>query len=107
MDAFESQKPLPCSISVASAREWTPPVNTCFKDALLANGYVIDTSDENAYVPFSELKGVLVNSRAVGGMSDTAIGRELGRLGVVSHDMKISGKTVKVRKYIRKLVEEE
>jgi len=38
-------------------------------------------------------------------VSDNAIGRELGRLGLLSHDMRISGKTIKVRKYIKKLSE--
>jgi hypothetical protein len=42
-------------------------------------------------------------------MSDIAIGKELGRLGLAVYDKRLNGKTLKVRKYIRKLenVEEE
>ena len=84
-------------------------LSTSFKEALESAGYRIDTGDEDAWVPFSELKQVLVGCEAAKGMSDIAIGKELGRLGLAVYDKRLNGKTLKVRKYIRKLenVEEE
>ena len=107
MDAFEGKKPARCGISIASAREWTPAPSTSFKDALEGAGYVIDTQDEDAWVPFSELKQVLVGCDAAKGMSDTAIGKELGRLGIIACDVKSNGKKYRARKFIRKLQEVE
>jgi phage/plasmid-associated DNA primase len=102
MDAFQNEKPARCSLSMASAREWVPAPSTSFKDVLVASGYVIDTKDEEAWVPFSELKEVLLGSEAAKGMSDTAIGKELERLGLVVNLIKKNGKTIRVRKYIKK-----
>ncbi len=74
---------------------------------MIAQGYVIDTTCEDYWTSFADLKTVLVDSGAARGMSDTAIGKELGRLGLESHAVKHNGKPIKVRKYIKKVVEVE
>ena len=100
-DSFEVTKPEPCSVSLSSAKEWVPNPNSSIREALENNGYSIDTSDETIYVPFSELKQVLAGADVIKGMSDTALGRELTKLGLESHQVKISGKKTIVRKYIK------
>jgi hypothetical protein len=102
LDAFENQQPDPCSVSLSSAKEWVPNPTSSIKDTLENNGYTIDTADDSIYVPFSELKRVLVEAEVAKGMSDTAIGRELEKLGLSSHVVKISGKVARVRKYIKR-----
>lgn len=102
MDAYEEKKPARCGVSLASAAEWVPAPTTSFKEALAAEGYNVDLNDSEAITPFSELKAVLINAGAASGMSDTAIGRELGRLGLESKDVKIGGKKIKVRCFIKK-----
>jgi hypothetical protein len=76
-----------------------------FREALENNGYAIDTHDDSIYVPYSELKKVLVEAEVAKAMSDTAIGRELSKIGLESYDVKISGKKVKVRKFIKRIEE--
>jgi hypothetical protein len=105
MDAYEPKKPVRCGISMASAAEWTPTPSSSFKDVFASEGYVIDLNDEEAWVPFKELKDVLQNAGAAKGMSDTALGKELGRMGLVSDDMKVKGKKMVVRKFIKKIAD--
>lgn len=101
MDAYRSEKPARCCISMASAAEWVPAPTTSFKEALSAQGYFIDLKDDEAMTPVSELKTVLMNNGVAKGMSDTAIGRELGRLGLDSIIIKQNGKTIRCRKFIK------
>ncbi len=105
MDAFEPSQPAPCAISLSSAKAWVPNPMSSFREALENNGYAIDTHDDSIYVPYSELKKVLVGAEVAKAMSDTAIGRELSKIGLESYDVKISGKKVKVRKFIKRLEE--
>jgi hypothetical protein len=102
LDAFEPRIPQPCNTSLASAKEWVPNPSSSIKDALESNGYIIDKNDDNMYVTFSELKQILITADVCKGMSDTAIGKELTKLGLVSDDKKINGKNTKIRRYIKK-----
>jgi hypothetical protein len=105
LDAFENKKPEPGNISLASAKEWVPNPSSSLKETLENNGYVIDKHDESIFVSFGELKQVLINAEVCKGMSDTAIGAELTKLGLIKDDKKINGKTIKIRKYIKKINE--
>jgi hypothetical protein len=102
LDAFEPEKPVPGNISLISASEWVPSPSSSIKEALENNGYIIDTNDENIYVPFSEIKHILLTADTCRGMSDTAIGRELAKIGLIKEDKKVGRKTLKIRRYIKK-----
>lgn len=102
LDAFEAKIPDPSNISLASAKEWVPSPSSSIKETLENNGYIIDKSDESIFVPFSELKQVLLLADACKGMSDTAIGAELTKLGLIKDAKKIHGKKIVVRKFIKK-----
>lgn len=105
LDAFQSSQPAPCSISLSSGKEWVPNPTSSFREVLESNGYVIDTRDDSIYVPFSELKRVLVDADVAKAMSDTAIGRELSKIGLELHTAKVAGKVIKVRKFIKRIEE--
>jgi hypothetical protein len=76
--------------------------SSSIKDALESNGYIIDKNDDNIYITFSELKQILIAADVCKGMSDTAIGKELTKIGLVSDDKKINGKNTKIRRHVHK-----
>jgi phage/plasmid-associated DNA primase len=87
-------------------QEWVPSESGQFKE-LLEEEYVIDlasVADDN-YVKARELADYI--REGIMNMSDTKVGRELGKLGLVKDVKKIGKKTIKIWKGIKKIVEEE
>jgi hypothetical protein len=103
MDAYSTKIPTPCRTALASAKEWIPTPKASFLSCLQEAGYQIVKGDNEVFVPFSEIKTVLVENGVAYGMTDQAIGRELNKLGLESSDARINGKVTKVRKNIVKL----
>jgi len=81
-------------------REWIPSGSTEFRTALEEN-FVInlaDASEEN----YTSSKDIITFLKERGmNMSDTKIGRELAKLGLVKEDKKVEGKTIRIWKGIR------
>jgi len=102
MDAYSTSVPRPCKTALTSAKEWIPTPKASFLSCLQEAGYQIIKDCDDVYVPFSEIKAVLKENGVAYGMSDQAIGRELNKLGLETDDKKINGKTIKVRKFIKK-----
>lgn len=102
LDAFEPNKPIPGNISLASAKEWVPTPSSSIKDTLESKGYIIDKNDKESFVPFDELKQLLLLS-VCKGMSDTAIGKELSKIDLIGDNKKINGIKTTIRRCIKKL----
>jgi hypothetical protein len=102
MDAYCSSIPHAPSAAVASAKEWIPAPRTSILSALQNAGYKIVKGADTAFVPFYEIKLVLKEAGVTDGMSDTAIGRELSKLGLELCIAKVNGKSISVRKFLIK-----
>lgn len=104
MDAFQNRVPSPGNISLTTAEEWMPDPGSSLLETLSNNGYIIDldNDDDNNFTPFKDIKRVLEGAKAMNGMSDVKLGKELGKLGLPSVDIKINGSTVKCRRFIKK-----
>jgi hypothetical protein len=100
MDAYTCDIPIPPPSAVASAKVWIPSPKASFISCLREAGYHIMKGDDSLFVPFSELKTVLVNNGVAHGMSDPAIGRELSKLGLETVDRRVNGKVTKCRNSI-------
>jgi arginine repressor len=63
---------------------------------LIEENYVINLADDSAdnYVASKDIIA-FIKERGLN-MSDTKIGRELGKLGLVKEDKKVDGKTIKI-----------
>ena len=103
MDAYSSSIPTPPQTALATAREWIPTPKASFLSCLREAGYQIVKGDEEAFVPFSELKAALLENGVAHGMTDQAIGRELNKLGLETIEKRINGKVTKCRNFIAKL----
>lgn len=103
IDAYSTSRPIPCKTALASAKEWIPTPKASFLSCLQEAGYQIVKGNEDAYIPFSELKMILTENGVAYGMTDTAMGRELNKLGLEIVDKKVNGKTIKCRKFISKI----
>jgi len=103
MDAYSTSIPTPPQTALATAREWIPTPKASFLSCLREAGYQIVKGDEEAFVPFSELKAVLLENGVAHGMTDPAIGRELNKLGLETIERRINGKVTKCRNFIMKL----
>jgi len=103
MDSYCEQRPVPPSTSLMSANEWVPAPKKTFIDALNDAGFQIVKGNEDAYVPFSDIKAALKEQGVCNGMSDQAIGRELNKLGLNIDEKRIDGKVTKIRKFIMKI----
>lgn len=102
MDAYSTTIPRPCKTALASAKEWVPTPRASFLSCLQEAGYQIVKECYEAYVPFSELKAILIENGVAYGMTDQAIGRELNKLGLEIDTIKDNGKSIKIRRYIKK-----
>lgn len=103
MDAYSSSIPTPPQTALASSKEWIPTPKASFLNCLKENGYQIVKGDEELYVPFCELKAVLMENDVSRGMTDQAIGRELNKLGLEDFVKKCNGKAIRCRKFITKI----
>jgi len=100
LDAYSTSPPTPPQTALSTASEWIPTPKASFLSCLREAGYQIVKGDEDAFVPFSELKAALLESGAAHGMTDPAIGRELNKLGLEIIDKRINGKVTNCRKFI-------
>lgn len=103
MDAYSTSIPRPPLTALASSQEWIPTPKASFLACLREAGYQIVKGDEDAFVPFSELKAILMENGVAQGMTDQAIGREMNKLGLETIDKKVNSKTIKCRKFITKV----
>ena len=99
MDAFKFETTEPAEVC-EETREWIPSGSTEFRTALEEN-FVInlaDASEEN----YTSSKDIITFLKERGmNMSDTKIGRELAKLGLVKEDKKVEGKTIKIWRGIK------
>lgn len=100
MDAYCTSMPQPPLAAIASAKEWIPTPRASILSTLQEAGYKVVKGCDTAFVPFYEIKQVLKEAGVVNGMSDTAIGRELGKLGLEPSIAKVNGKSASVRKFL-------
>ena len=105
MDAYLSHRPVAPSAALASADVWLPKPRASFQSCLQEAGFQIVKGNDELFVPFSELKAVLVEGGVARGMTDQAIGRELNKLGLISHDTRVNGRVTKIRKGITRIQE--
>lgn len=103
MDAYHSTIPVPPRSVIESAREWIPAPLQSFKSCLRQEGYEIVLNDGDASIPFTEIKSNLIHNGVAHGMSDSAIGRELSKLGLEPFSKKIQNKVVKCRRFLKRV----
>ena len=60
-------------------------------------------TDPDAFIPFNELKGVLLENGIGQGLTDNALGRELSKLGLEPISKFLHGKSIKCRRFIQKM----
>jgi hypothetical protein len=101
MDAYQPTIPVPPRSVLESAYEWIPAPSASFSSCLRQEGYEIVLGDGDAFVPFSDIKRDLVRNGVAIGMTDTAIGRELSKLGLDLVIKKIQKKSIKCRRFIK------
>jgi hypothetical protein len=103
MDAFQNKVPSPGNISLTTAEEWMPDPGSSLLETLSNNGYIIDldNDDDSNFTPFKDIKRVLEDAKAMNGMSDVKLGKELEKIGCTSFSKKINGITVKCRRFIK------
>lgn len=102
VDAYKNSIPIPPKCVIESAREWIPAPKQSFKGCLQDEGYKIVT-DPDAFIPFNELKGVLLENGIGQGLTDNALGRELSKLGLEPISKFLHGKSIKCRRFIQKM----
>lgn len=102
MDAFEKRKPTPGTHSLAAAQEWLPRPTSSLNEVLATLGFIIDLSNNEYFTPFREIKQALEEAKAINGMSDIKIGKELEKLGLTQHCKKINGISIKGRLFIKR-----
>ena len=101
-EAYHDYLPIPPKCVIDSAHEWIPSPKQSFKGCLLDEGYKV-VADQDAYIPFNELKTVLLKNGIGQGLTDNALGRELSKLGLDPITKKIQGKSIKCRRFIQKM----
>ena len=103
MDAFQNKVPSPGNISLTTAEEWMPDPGSSLLETLSNNGYIIDldNDDDSNFTPFKDIKRVLEDAKAMNGMSDVKLGRELEKIGCTSFSKKINGVTITCRRFIK------
>jgi hypothetical protein len=97
MDAYRLPTTEPAAV-VEETKEWVPTESGEFRE-ILEEEYVIDLGD-HCYLSSREISE-FIKSRNMN-MSDTKIGRELAKVGLVKDVKKIGGKTTNIWKGIRK-----
>jgi hypothetical protein len=99
MDAFRYETAEPGEVC-EETKEWIPSGSGEFREAL-EERFVINVSDssEDNWTSSKDIIGY-VKERGMN-MSDTKIGRELGKLGLVKIDKKIDSKTIKIWRGIK------
>ncbi len=103
MDAFEKRKPTPGALSLAAAQEWLPRPTSSLRDFLEEKGFLIDLSNNEYFTPFSEIKNALEEAKALNGMADCKLGRELEKLGLVKKEIKDNKKKIVGRMFIKNM----
>ena len=99
MDAYNTEIGTEPSEVCEETREWIPSGSTEFKNILEEN-FIINIADTdcNNFVTSREIIE-FVKGRGLN-MSDTKIGRELVKIGLIKLDKKIEGKTIRIWKGI-------
>jgi hypothetical protein len=99
MDAYSFATDEPIDV-IEETKEWVPCETMVLRDMLEEN-YTIDVADtsDNNFTPSRDiiayLKTIDVN------LSDTKIGRELTKIGLIKRDKRMGGKTIKVWRGIK------
>jgi phage/plasmid-associated DNA primase len=100
MDAYRLPTTEPAEV-LEETKEWIPNESCAFKE-ILEERYMIDLAGDG-YVPFRELAECFKNQN----LSDTKIGRELGKLGLIKAAKKECGKTIYIWRGIKKAIDIE
>jgi hypothetical protein len=99
MDAYGFVTTEPVEVC-EETREWIPSGSAEFR-GLIEENFVINLTDVSPdnYVASKDIIA-FIKERGLN-MSDTKIGRELGKLGLVKEDKKVDGKTIKIWRGIK------